>query len=156
METMGVGIPHYVQKYFAYALDECKANHRTGITLEDIDVAYSQRMLGSLGQADLTSYYERIQRVLGEVLMPVAIELLTETAVKNVLTESTIAKVNGLKGFENYDGKEILEVLEILMHDGYLKRENNKYSFVSKLLKDWWKIRYGTGYVSIQHRVRGK
>jgi uncharacterized protein len=157
MELMGVGIPHYVQKFFDASHAECRAGNRTGITIEDVEIAHTQRMLASLGDADLSSYYERIEKVLGQELMPLAIELLTEAAVKGSFKVTTLALIKDLKGFEGYGDKTLQnEVLEILMHDGYLKREMNDYFFVSKLLKDWWKRRYGTGYISIRRRVKGK
>lgn len=155
MTLLGIGIPHYVQKYFTFALDESKANGRHGITSEDVRNAYFQRMLGSLGQADMSSYYERIERVLGEEMMPLAIELLTEAAVVGILSNSALSKVSQLKGFEKLAEKNIVrELLEILIHDGYLKQTDNGYVFVFKLLKDWWKRRYGFEYIPFEKRAK--
>ncbi len=34
------------------------------------------------------------------------------------------------------------EILWILEHDGYLTQTSDGYTFVSNLLRDWWKNRY--------------
>ena len=48
-------------------------------------------------------------------------------------------------------GDEALrEILSILEHDGYLRQPTtNEYVFVSKLLKDWWKARFGFTFVRV-------
>ena len=45
--------------------------------------------------------------------------------------------------------KEILQVLE---HDGYLKKAGDGFVFESKLLKDWWKNRHKAFFISVLKR----
>ena len=65
--------------------------------------------------------------------------------------------VTGQMGMEHYgrqpgmalgdDGyRAALEMLiEAAVDDGYLERQGNGYRFVSGLLEDWWRVRYGRG-----------
>ena len=43
------------------------------------------------------------------------------------------------------------DVLHVLCHDGYLYRQDDGYQFVSGLLEDWWRSRYGQHFVSVPH-----
>ena len=49
--------------------------------------------------------------------------------------------------------KRITEVLDVLQHDGYLCREENRYRFESRLLKDWWCARYRGHYQPLCDRL---
>ena len=50
--------------------------------------------------------------------------------------------------------KNILWVLE---HDGYLRKEGSPYVFVSKLLRDWWEARHGgLFYTPVAQRAAAK
>ena len=44
------------------------------------------------------------------------------------------------------------QTLEVLEHDGYLERKADRYRFVSKLLRDWWKARHAFGYIPASKR----
>ena len=44
------------------------------------------------------------------------------------------------------------EILRILEHDGYLHREGDAYTFVFRLLKDWWRTHFGFGYSPVAGR----
>lgn len=43
----------------------------------------------------------------------------------------------------------IEDVLHFLVHDGYLERHEEGYRFVSGLLEDWWRARYGTHFSAV-------
>ena len=43
------------------------------------------------------------------------------------------------------DEDRLAEVMEILQHDGYLRRQQNgSFVFESGLLRDWWQARFGS------------
>ncbi|MCY4530788.1 MAG: ATP-binding protein [Gammaproteobacteria bacterium] len=48
--------------------------------------------------------------------------------------------------------ERITEVLESLVHDGYLKAGDNGYSFPSRLLQDWWEARFRDHYEPLESR----
>ena len=43
-------------------------------------------------------------------------------------------------------------VLHVLQHDGYLEPRDGGYRFVSRLVEDWWRGRYGQGFVPVFDR----
>ena len=49
---------------------------------------------------------------------------------------------------------EVDHVLHVLRHDGYLEPEDGGYRFVSRLLEDWWRGRYGQRFVPVFDRQR--
>ena len=154
MQLLGEGIPHYVQRFFDVVLAECQSKGQSGITIEDVENAYEGKMLGAITELDLANYYERLARVLGEEETPFAIELLTETAVKGKLSQKALESIRQLSGYEKYGSPEIQnKILGILEHDGYLKRSKTNWVFYSNLLRDWWKRRFGSGYVSLIKRA---
>ena len=44
------------------------------------------------------------------------------------------------------------DVLLLLEHDGYLARISAGYGFVSRLVEDWWRARFGLNFVPIGRR----
>lgn len=46
----------------------------------------------------------------------------------------------------------IEDVFHVLEHDGYLAKQRDGHRFVSGLLEDWWRTRYGGRFVSIVER----
>jgi hypothetical protein len=114
-------------------------------------------MLGIRGHVELSHMEERLKMVLGPELYPLALELLTETAIAGILTSeavSIIAKDYNLDGRSQSQG--LREILTIAEHDGYLRRnEDGTYVFQSKLLKDWWAGRFGFGFQRTSER-KGK
>ena len=91
--------------------------------------------------------------VLGSAGYPIALELLTETAVRNGLDDGTLDRYRTYfseRGGDDIHGLPSVEdVLHVLLHDGYLERLDGGYRFVSGLLEDWWRSRYGRNFVSV-------
>ncbi len=157
MEMLGLGIPHYVQKFFQLALGCClyrsDEEARKEITIEDVETAYNDRLLGNAGLPDLSSYYERISKALGPEIMLIALEFLSEAASEEILSYEALDRFNKLRCFEDFHDTSLQqETLSILVHDGYFKKENREYVFAFKLLKDWWKSRYCYRYTPILER----
>ena len=91
--------------------------------------------------------------VLGPELTPLGLDFLTEAAVVGSLTPEAAAILARFNGLDDGAGRESTrEILGILEHDGYLKRPVKEYVFVSRLLKEWWKARFGFAYVPAADR----
>jgi hypothetical protein len=152
-EKLGLCIPHHVQMFFGHVYDKCKRRNVRVCTVEDVEEIYNSEMLGVRGHAELTHYEERLERVLGMELSPFAFDMLTEAAVEGRLSKEAIAafKKEYAKLTTNVieTQKEILQVLE---HDGYLKKMGDGFVFESKLLKDWWKNRHEAFFTSVLKR----
>ena len=59
-------------------------------------------------------------------------------------------------GAREEDGAPSVEgILHVLEHDGYLEREDGGYRFVSGLLEDWWRGRYGANFEPAIEPERG-
>jgi len=153
VEKLGSCIPHHVQMFFGHVYDRCKREGNMVCSLEDVDEVYNSEMLGVRGHAELTHYEERLERVLGMELSPFAFDMLTEAAVTGRLDEQAI------KAFQKEYAQPVnnvaeaqREILQVLEHDGYLKRSGDGFVFESKLLRDWWKNRHKVFFTPILKR----
>lgn len=136
-------IPHHVQMFFSHVHDHCKRKGKMECSVQDVGEVYKNDMLGVRGHAELTHYEERLEMVLGKELFTLAIDMLTEAAVKGCLANEAIAALQNEYKLEEGDMIEAQkEVIWVLEHDGYIRQSKEGYVFVSKLLKDWWKNRH--------------
>lgn len=140
-------IPHHVQMFFDKLYDHLRQSGRMDATLEDAEQVYLLDLLSVRGQMDMQHYEGRLETVLGRTGYPVALEILTGTAVKGRLDGDT---VNSYRKHFTSSIKEAPpsfgDVLYVLEHDGYLERRDGSYRFVSGLLEDWWRSRYGENF----------
>jgi len=153
VKLLGCCIPHHVQMFFSHIYDHCKRKGKMECSVQEVNEVYAREMLGVRGHAELTHYEERLEMVLGKELFTLAIDMLTEAAVKGCLTNEAIAALQNEYKLEEGDMIEAQkEVIWVLEHDGYLKRDEKGYVFVSKLLKDWWKNRHGAFFTPVLDR----
>ncbi len=142
-------IPHHVQRFFDTLHEDLRRAGRHSASLEDVERVYDNEMLGIRGQMDLVHYEGRLRMVLGDEGYRAALEMLTEAAVNDGRLrgdaigrhrESLAAEAGAGAGIDPLPIEDVLHVLE---HDGYLARQGDGYRFVSGLLEDWWRVRYG-------------
>ena len=142
-------IPHHVQRFFDTLHEDLRRAGRRSAALEDVERVYDNEMLGIRGQMDLVHYEGRLRMVLGDEGYRAALEMLTEAAVNGGrlrgdaigrYRESLAAEAGAGAGA---DPPLIEDVLHVLEHDGYLASQGDGYRFVSGLLEDWWRVRYG-------------
>ena len=147
-------IPHHVQRFFDTLHEDLRRAGRRSAALEDVERVYDNEMLGLRGQMDLVHYEGRLRMVLGDEGYRAALEMLTEAAVNGGRLhgdaigrhrESLAAEAGAGAGG---DPPLIEDVLHVLEHDGYLASQGDGYRFVSGLLEDWWRVRYGRSGVS--------
>ena len=114
-------IPHHVQRFFDTLHEDLRRAGQCSASLEDVERVYDNEMLGIRGQMDLEHYEGRLRGdAIGRHREFLAAEVGTGT-----------------------DPLLIEDVLHVLEHDGYLARQDDGYRFVSGLLEDWWRVRYG-------------
>ena len=147
-------VPHHVQQFFDYLHEELRRVGRRTASVEDVDRVYEADMLGIRGTIDLDHYQSRLALVLGNDSQRIAIELLTEAAVNHgVLTVESIARYERYFGVSlETDLMPVSDVRLLLEHDGYLARVQGGYRFVSRLVEDWWRMRFGMNFVPIARR----
>ena len=147
-------VPHHVQQFFDYLHEELRRVGRRAVTPEDVDRVYEADMLGIRGAIDLDHYQSRLAMVLGSDSQRIAIELLTEAAVNQGLlsAESIAGYERYFRGSVEADLIPVVDVLLLLEHDGYLVRARDGYRFVSRLVEDWWRARFGMSFVPLGRR----
>ena len=146
-------IPHHVQMFFDRMHDHLRHSGLTDASLEDVEQVYMQEMRGVRGQVDLQHYESRLLTVLGEAGYTIALEILTATAVDGFIAADTVDRYRKLLSDRDAQNgstaPSVNYVLRVLQHDGYLEFEDGSYRFVSGLLEDWWRARYGQGFVRL-------
>lgn len=153
IERIGSPIPHHVQMFFNYIYEDCKKRGDMHCTEKDAEQVYNSRMLSTRGHTELSTYEERLKSVLSSEALPLALELLTEAAVTRKLTTEAATTLSRDFSFEEKESQDaVREIIGILEHDGYLVKEKRGYVFVSTLVRDWWKARFGFRYVPAKKR----
>lgn len=146
-------IPHHVQMFFDRMHEHLRRAGRSEASPEDVEWVYLHEMLSVRGQMDLQHYEGRLEMVLGRGGYPVALELLTETALNGPLNDEDIRRYRNFfatRGEDRAAGAPPVEdVLRVLRHDGYLEWEGGGLRFVSGLLEDWWRSRHGQNFVPV-------
>ena len=151
-------IPHHVQMFFDRMHDHLRRAGRRDASLDDVEWVYVREMQGVRGQVDLQHYEGRLETVLGRAGYTVALEILTATAVDGDIAAETVDRYRSW--FSTLDERAgdgapaVDHVLHVLEHDGYLEPGDGGYRFVSGLLEDWWRGRYGQRFVPVFNRQR--
>ena len=142
-------IPNHVQRFFDALHEDLRRARRCAASLDDVERVYESEMLGVRGQMDMPHYEGRLRVVLGSEGCRVALDLLADAAVANGLLENdAIARQRQLQADEA-NPVPIDDVLHVLEHDGYFEKHEGGYRFISGLLQDWWRTRYGRSRASI-------
>ncbi|HEY9827089.1 MAG TPA: hypothetical protein V6D19_16750 [Stenomitos sp.] len=156
IECIGICIPYHVQLFFELVYQNCKFRGVDTVTKDMILDIYTRKMLSTRGHAELSHLEERLKMVLGPMLHPLALDLLTETAVVGALTpaaSNVLGQEYAIANEQDRPEEVVREVLSILEHDGYLLKAGETYSFVSRLLKDWWQATHGFNFVPAAQRL---
>ena len=127
---------------------------RDRVTVADVDTVYRTALLGPSGQNDLVHYQTRLKEGLEDDLYTIAMEILAEAVVQGTFTPTA------RRCLEQYYApvvddvrSRIAEVLDVLMHDGYLEATADGFRFPSRLLKDWWSSRFRDHHSPLEQRL---
>ncbi len=155
IELMGIAIPHHVQLFFRHAWQAWRRGEIEGLHLATIESVYHNRVTrSSRGHVELAHLEERLRLQLDDQEYPLAIDLLTETAVTGALTPEASMFLARDHFIDQPDESLVVlrTLLMILEHDGYVQRSGEKRVFASKLIRDWWAGRFSLGYVPVAER----
>jgi uncharacterized protein len=153
VNRLGYCIPHHVQMFFSNIHDRCVRKGVREFHAEEVEEVYQREMLGIHGHVELTHYEERLKLVLPIESYALALEMLTETSVSGSLTREAmlaLGKYYELPANEMVETQK--EIIQVLEHDGYLRKLGTEYVFVSPLLKDWWAKRHGFFHTPVLER----
>ena len=145
-------VPHHVQMFFYLLYEHLIRDKRKEATLEDVELVYRRDLLSVRGQAGLVHYEERLRMVLGDEAYTEALSLLSEAAVNGGLLTYRVVELYHGEAVQTGEEDSVATVLYVLQHDGYLEESEGGYAFVSGLLEDWWRARYGHSFTSIAQR----
>lgn len=150
-DRLGIGIPQHVQSFFARLRDYALRHDRQRITMEDVDTVYRTELLGPSGQNDLAHYEARLRDGVGdETRYGIAMEILAEAAVQGVFTPDARQHLETrYSKLPSSAPRQVMETLDVLVHDGYLESDAEGYRFASNLLRDWWNARFRDHYVPL-------
>ncbi len=153
-EALGTGIPHYVQSFFAHLQELAAEKNQSLVTMQDVDEVYRTVLLGSSEDNDLFHYQTRLKEGLNdENSYTIALEILAETATQGTFTPEARRCLARLYSPDegNVPGR-IADVLDVLIHDGYLQDGENGYHFPFRLLRDWWSNRFRDQHTPLARR----
>ena len=152
-EALGIGIPHHVQSFFARLRDFAIIHGRERVTENDVGEVYRTELLGPSGQNDLVHYETRLKEGLDERSYSVAMEILAEASTQRVFAPSARRHLARMYSAVVDDAPgRIADVLEVLVHDGYLEAGNDGFRFPSRLLMDWWSARFRDHHTPLGRR----
>ena len=142
-EKLGVGVPHHIQTFFAFLKDFATMQNKASVNVDDVDMVYRDFLLGPSGQSSLAHYEKRLEEALDDMSFKIAMEILDESATQGSFTVRARHCLTELyTPIDDNAETLITEVLDILVHDGYLESTNDGYQFISLLLKDWFAARF--------------
>jgi uncharacterized protein len=137
LDRLGIHVPHHVQVFWRSLREDTRQRNVFCVTTDDVDRVYQTDLLGTHGHLELAHYEERLSNSLGSQLAALAVDLLSEAAIVGALSISGARALAAGK-----DPQQLRDVINVLVHDGYLQLEQDAYVFSNKLLRDWWRIRH--------------
>ena len=153
-ELLGIGIPHHVQAFFTRLREDAVMHGRNRVSTADVERLYRNGMLGPSGQNDLAHYEKRLREGLDRETHQIAMEVLSEAAIRDCFgTDARRCLVRLYDPLTPDVEQRITDALEVLQHDGYLDRTEDRYEFSSRLLRDWWRARYEGHYEPLCQRL---
>ena len=154
VEKLGIGIPHHLQSFFAHLHEDALIRGRAELRIEAVDRVYRDSLLAPWGQTDLMHYDTRLRDALDERSHRIALEILTEAATQEVLTATARDRFEAhLAALDDAIQGRFASILDVLVHDGYLRQTDKGHVFQSKLLRDWWMARFGHGHEPFEERA---
>lgn len=155
-DALGLGVPHFVQSFFARLQDVSGMRNGALVTEADVEKVYRTGLLGPSGHSDLMHYEIRLREALDNDTYDVAMEILAEAAVRGVFSTDARRVLERLRIAKAKPAPERVEqALGVLVHDGYLQPAPDGHRFAFRLLKDWWEARFRGRHVPLADRGPG-
>ena len=143
-EMIGWCAPYYVQVFFDSAYDNLFCKKREPHSVEDLSKIYDKYLIrGNDISPALSHMFERLAESLSEQEFALAKLILNKLAQNDGVTAKSEIKSVKNKSKNKIDEETIINVLDILEHDGYIEAVDNGYRFLSNILRDWWRNKYG-------------
>ena len=129
-------VPYHLQLFFQALRDECRGNPAS-VTRKLVKSCFEQRLAGASGTAHLDHYATRLEIALDEQERGAALTVLARLSRLASPTEwATVKELQQLLAGHEASFQSALRVLEA---DGYIRRDGDRISFRSNLLRRWWR-----------------
>ena len=152
-EALGLGIPHYIQIFFAQLKKYTESNQRKQITPTDVVQVYRAVLLDPKKCTDFDHYETQLKDDFDGINHSLAVDILTETAIQGTFSSKAKQQLETLYSPSVEDVSELMdEALFVLVNDGYLESTEDGYRFPSRLLADWWSVRYRDRHTPLNRR----
>ena len=152
-DALGLGVPHFVQSFFARLQDFAVMNGLTRLTAEDVRTVYENELLGPAGHLSLLHYENRLKEALDEDTYRIAMEIQAEAATEGVFSTSARRYLQHTYSRVMPDVRNrIDEALDVLMHDGHLEEADGGHRLAFRLLADWLHTRFHGHHTPLRKR----
>ena len=127
-------IPYYLQIIVERLFDQNEEDNLI-ITNALVDQTLEGMIKPSSPSYSYFQYWlSRLEKNLGEIDQKVAIEILNKIAVADVLAQDQISALT----FTVEPTMPVQQIVNMLIHDGYISEDHQSYGFNSFLLQKWW------------------
>lgn len=132
LELIGSPVPYFIQ----LLISEIIRYHDGELTLEIVEKIYNERILGPTCRFYF-EYYEDRLKDYGSINEKGAKVIITELSKAGKLTRHELFDIFVLATNTN-ESSNFDSLMNDLEMDFYIKLETDNYSFISKILADWW------------------
>ena len=129
-------VPYHLQLFFQALRDECRGNPAL-LTPELVKSCFEQRLAGASGTAHLDHYATRLEIALGERERRAALAVLSR--LSRLASPTELVPVKELQRLPAGREDVFRSALRTLEADGYIRRDGDRLSFRSNLLRQWWR-----------------
>ena len=131
-------VPYFISVFLAILMQ----NAGRGLNVQYVEKVYSDGLLGVYGKGYFEYYRQRL-RTYPEGMAEAAEEILKEACLIEEGDPTSLAfnifrEKNGIDNYEKF--RDLIFDLE---NDFYIKVNDDKVRFRSKVLRDWWRLYYG-------------
>lgn len=129
-------VPYHLQLFFQALREECHGNPAV-LTRGLVESCFEQRLAGASGTAHLDHYATRLEIALDAAERGAALDVLSR--LSRLASPTEWATVRELE--QQMAGREapFRSALRVLEADGYIRRDGDRVSFRSNLLRRWWR-----------------
>ena len=129
-------VPYHVQLFFQALRDECRGDPAS-LNGDLVESCFEQRLAGASGTAHLDHYATRLEIALDKRERGVALPILSR--LSRLATPTEWAQVDELQELMAGSGGAFRSAMRVLEADGYIRRDGDRVSFRSNLLRRWWR-----------------
>lgn len=133
LDLLNDPVPYHLQLFFQVLRLECR-DDPAALKPQLVESCFEQRLAGASGTAHLDHYATRLEIALNERKRDAALAILSRLAS---LKESV--PVKELQQLTPGGQDACRSALRVLETDGYIRRDSDRVSFRSNLLRQWWR-----------------